>query len=175
MRLNWRVVCVVAAFATAVPSSVIPAEQHLAQPARTPATSLALAPSGPTAWLPASIAARGVMSPRPVSQEELAILAIHDDARQRIEALQTRIAASPDGPARQALMREVLRIKQEAELRLLETKLSFATLRGDTRASRQIEDARERLLHPGISKASGPSPAGVARSAPSAPGKGGPR
>ena len=179
MRLNRQIVYVIVAVAAAVPSSVIPAERHFGEPARTlvatPAPQPAGRAAGSTVRLPASLATGSVTSARPVSQEELAIVAIRDDARQRIEALQTRIDASPEGAARQALMREVPRIKQEAELGVLETKLSFANARGDKRAVRQIEEAREWLLHPGVRKASGASSASVARPAPSAPGKGGPR
>ena len=75
MRPNLQIIYVIAAVATAAPSSVISAERHLAQPARTTVTSPAPQPAGPAAGLPASIATRGVTSPRPVSQEELAILA----------------------------------------------------------------------------------------------------
>lgn len=176
MRPNSKVLLVIATVTAAVPSSVIAAE-HLGEPAR---TSIAR-PAGPAAAsvrTPGS-AVGGVMSTRPVSQEELAILAIRDDARQRVDQLQSRIAGTPEGPARQPLMREVVRIKQEAELLVLETMRSFATARGDRRGVRRIEEARERLLHPEVVKAAPADPrasSGAAtHMAPSAPGKGGPR
>ena len=179
MRLNRQIVYLIAAIAAAVPSSVIPAERHVGEPARTLVSTPAPQPAGRAVGsavrLPASVATGNVTSAPPASQEELAIVSIRDDARQRVEALQTRIDASPEGSARQALMREVPRIKQEAELGVLATKLSFANARGDKRAVRQIEEAREGLLHPGARKASGPSSASVTRPAPSAPGNGGTR
>jgi hypothetical protein len=178
MRLNWQVAHMIAVVVAAIPLSVIAAERRLDEPARNPATTPTPVAAAGVVRLPASIAG-GVTSARQASQEDLAILAIRDDARKRVEEIQTRIAASPEGPARQPLMREVLRIKHEAELRVLETKLSFATVRGDRRAAQQIEEARARLLHPELVKAapagSVASSAAATRPVPSAPGKGGSR
>jgi len=82
------------------------------------------------------------------SAEELALLAIQDDAVQRVQALVERMQHLPEGPAREALEREAADIKLQSEIEFLRTQALFARARGDLATVFLAETALARILHP---------------------------
>jgi hypothetical protein len=77
---------------------------------------------------------------RVASAEEQALIAIREDAVQRVETLMRQAAQTPEGPARAAILKQVVEIKLDSEIRFLETKAAFARGRGDVATASRIED-----------------------------------
>lgn len=101
-----------------------------------------------------------------LTPEEQALLAIRENAQARVTDLALRAASTTDPGARLELQRQAVEIKQQAQIRFLETKIAFALDRGDLAAVHELEMGLERLLHP---------PARTVPAEPASPVKGGAR
>lgn len=77
-----------------------------------------------------SFAAEPRITPRRTAEEQ-ALLAIRENAVRRVQDLMARMQGMPDGPARDALERQIVGIKRESDVEFLEAKLRFARERGD--------------------------------------------
>ncbi|MGH7727043.1 MAG: hypothetical protein ACREOU_16595 [Candidatus Eiseniibacteriota bacterium] len=80
--------------------------------------------------------------------EEEALLAIRDEAQARIRELAQRYTATLDPAERFDLLQRASEIKKQADVRFLETKISFARSRGDLRSVNELGMMLERLIHP---------------------------
>jgi hypothetical protein len=92
--------------------------------------------------------ARGTNAALRLSPEEQALLSIREEAQARVGELARRSAATNDPAARLELQRQAIEIKQQAQVRFLETKISFARSRGDFAAVQELELTLDRLIHP---------------------------
>lgn len=84
----------------------------------------------------------------PLTPEERALLSIREDAHARVAELARRTSATADPASRYELQRQAQEIKRQAEIRFVETKISFARTRGDLAAAHELELALDRMLHP---------------------------
>jgi len=100
----------------------------------------ALLLAAPLAVFAAPRAAFDVGAPAPGiaprrSAEERALVAIQEDALQRVQDLVARAERLPEGPAREALEQQAADIKRQAEADFLRAKSEFARARGDLGSS----------------------------------------
>jgi hypothetical protein len=114
-----------------------------AKPAPTAATPRTI-PLGAVHQVPAGQATVNV----PLSDEEKALLAIQEEGRQQVLELMRAIDGMPDGPARVAMEKKVLQVKQDNWVKLMRTKVGFARARGDFKSAQEGEMVIENILHP---------------------------
>jgi hypothetical protein len=84
----------------------------------------------------------------PLSAEEKALRAIEEEGRQQVLELTKGLEGMPDGPARRALEKKAVQLKQDNYIRLLRAKIDFARARGDFAAVQQGEAIVNAILNP---------------------------